>query len=760
MVDIKSRISIARDKLLHRGSGLSVKSSENVSLGEQEPHSPQHSQQQQQQYTNSVPRLVPSAKSHRGREKEIKTVSTSTLKTTSPSAAKSVGIKRVGQSEGIGSLRGHEGNDQKVQEGETAPSSVRTDKESLEYTVNAVHLPKVEDQVDGTMDLRLASVQAIRETEKEPIVTIEEPTPEIHLGSDPISQIQIETPQDQGSKRMTPIPLNQNPSYKGRPIPSSPRRQSLVTNANAKIVQTLLDAEGRGLPSSEMDSADNMSSAVYASLLTRRIWVKRPGASATMVQIREGDLVDDVRDTILKKYANSLGRHFDAPDLILRIVSHERVQRLKDRMLGPEEDMCRTLDAYFPTGQAVDDALLIDIPQRRTPRPSPHVSQPVYYAPVEDLRPVESGTDYFPPMPYPSSPGVPMSSTSHDTRHSQSAHDRAISVLSTGRVPPLPSPGGSRRSHQNRPAHARKHTSSPTIIANAACAAGIHPTRQGARTRVDSSASASDFKLAPPMAPPLTTTPPALESLSTFTPSPSSPTVISPRHSKTSKKLRKKNVTAATAAAAGADVDAVPTLHAGVLDSFVPPINVLIVEDNMINLKLLEAFMKRLKVQWKTAMNGRDAVKTWRNGGFHLVLMDIQLPIMSGIEATKEIRRLERVNGIGAFGTAGAVGETAGIGASKGTDENIEDGGGKTAEAAEEGNGEKGADEAKKSMVDEKDKLGDRSFLKTPVIIVALTASSLQSDRHEALAAGCNDFLTKVCQIFSHCSRQSVSATW
>ncbi|KAJ2383463.1 response regulator [Coemansia sp. RSA 2559] len=33
--------------------------------------------------------------------------------------------------------------------------------------------------------------------------------------------------------------------------------------------------------------------------------------------------------------------------------------------------------------------------------------------------------------------------------------------------------------------------------------------------------------------------------------------------------------------------------------------------------------------------------------------------------------------------------------------------------------------------------------IKSPVIIVALTASSLESDRREALAAGCNDFLTK-----------------
>lgn len=144
------------------------------------------------------------------------------------------------------------------------------------------------------------------------------------------------------------------------------------------------------------------------------------------------------------------------------------------------------------------------------------------------------------------------------------------------------------------------------------------------------------------------------------------------------------------------------------LNGSVPPINVLIVEDNIINLKLLEAFVKRLKVRWQTAMNGRDAVTKWRGGGFHLVLMDIQLPVMSGLDATREIRRLERVNSIGVFSSA--------------------------ASAAPE----------VKAEPDEKDKLENMHLFRSPVIIVALTASSLQSDRHEALAAGCNDFLTKV----------------
>ena len=151
------------------------------------------------------------------------------------------------------------------------------------------------------------------------------------------------------------------------------------------------------------------------------------------------------------------------------------------------------------------------------------------------------------------------------------------------------------------------------------------------------------------------------------------------------------------------------------LDGSVPPINVLIVEDNIINLRILEGLMKRLKVRWQTAMNGQIAVDKWKAGGFHLVLMDIQMPIMNGLQATKEIRRLERVNGIGVFSSA--------------------------ATSPDESNGT--TDDGNKNHNPTDDKLPKTASFKSPIIIVALTASSLQSDRHEALAAGCNDFLTK-----------------
>lgn len=134
--------------------------------------------------------------------------------------------------------------------------------------------------------------------------------------------------------------------------------------------------------------------------------------------------------------------------------------------------------------------------------------------------------------------------------------------------------------------------------------------------------------------------------------------------------------------------------------------------------------MKRLRVRWQCAPNGEVAVKKWREGGFHLVLMDIQLPVMNGLDATKEIRRLERLNGIGVFSKNGTPRANT-----------------PSMNGRVRGEGAHDTD----TPLKEEDVLSDLSLFKSPVIIVALTASSLQSDRHEALAAGCNDFLTKVC---------------
>jgi osomolarity two-component system, response regulator SSK1 len=485
--------------------------------------------------------------------------------------------------------------------------------------------------------------------------------------------------------------------------PASPRRQSLLPHQQTTLIQALLGADIPPLSHTSLleSLTNNGDSTILPNMVTRKIWVKRPNASATLVTVNEDDLVDDVREMILKKYANSLGRNFDAPDVTLRICPREPRQ---ERTLGPEETMCRTLDTYFPGGQTVDEALIIDVPLRRTPKPSPRSGAPVGYY-HEDLRPGETGSDYFPPMPVPIIPSpnlpnnVPVSAingSATSNHHSNASH--AISVLTTGHVPNLPSPGGSRR-HYPRPRAARQHASSPTIMSGHIQSSapslnnGMHVPSRISRSRTHS--SASEKPIAPP-APPLPT-PPAQEVSQIQRTATPPPRVSSPRVGNRPKRSKKNSDH--------------PSLPAGLLNGGVPPINVLIVEDNIINLKLLEAFMKRLKVRWQTAMNGKEAVTKWRAGGFHLVLMDIQLPVMNGLEATREIRRLEKLNSIGVFSSSASS---------------------SAPERADEPEGD--------------DKLPSSVLFKSPVIIVALTASSLQSDRHEALAAGCNDFLTKVCK--------------
>lgn len=68
-------------------------------------------------------------------------------------------------------------------------------------------------------------------------------------------------------------------------------------------------------------------------------------------------------------------------------------------------------------------------------------------------------------------------------------------------------------------------------------------------------------------------------------------------------------------------------------------LSILLVEDNLINKKIVCSFLKKLKqtnVHW--VVNGKDAVDTLKEREFDLIFMDMQMPVMDGIEATRIIR--------------------------------------------------------------------------------------------------------------------------
>ena len=70
-------------------------------------------------------------------------------------------------------------------------------------------------------------------------------------------------------------------------------------------------------------------------------------------------------------------------------------------------------------------------------------------------------------------------------------------------------------------------------------------------------------------------------------------------------------------------------------------LKILLVEDNLINQKITLLTLKPLVYSIDTASNGKEALDRFGTNNFDLILMDIQMPIMSGLVAAEKIRALE-----------------------------------------------------------------------------------------------------------------------
>ncbi len=77
------------------------------------------------------------------------------------------------------------------------------------------------------------------------------------------------------------------------------------------------------------------------------------------------------------------------------------------------------------------------------------------------------------------------------------------------------------------------------------------------------------------------------------------------------------------------------SLHQNLAEAY--PLSILVVEDNKVNQKLVLRMLSKLGYQADLAQNGQEAVELALENAYDLILMDIQMPIMDGIMATKTI---------------------------------------------------------------------------------------------------------------------------
>lgn len=75
-------------------------------------------------------------------------------------------------------------------------------------------------------------------------------------------------------------------------------------------------------------------------------------------------------------------------------------------------------------------------------------------------------------------------------------------------------------------------------------------------------------------------------------------------------------------------------------------LSILLVEDNILNQRIVTFSLRKYHHEVTIANNGKEALEIFKNSRFDVILMDIMMPVMDGLDATLHIREYEALKRI------------------------------------------------------------------------------------------------------------------